>query len=125
MVKGVNWCKKQDHEIDYELVHKTCENPHPKGCANCEHYSYKVPRGEYFVTGKMPSQAQWIMIDVGLEEFSVADLTEFQDTVGMLVAALTQLQGKGLLKVKFVNEDEGPVLTFKAKDLLRELGEIT
>lgn len=65
------------------------------------------------------------MIDVGLEEFSVADLTEFQDTVGMLVAALTQLQGKGLLKVKFVNEDEGPVLTFKAKDLLRELGEIT
>ena len=82
-------------------------------------------RGEYFVTGKMPLWAQWIMIDVGLEEFSSDELTEMQKATGRVVTALIKLQKKGLLKVRFVNEDEGPILTFKAKDLLSELREIT
>ena len=84
-----------------------------------------VPRGKYFVTGKMPPWAQWMMIDVGLEEFSSDELTEMQRAIGRVVTALIKLQKKGLLKVKFVDEDEGPILTFKAKDLVEELRKIT
>lgn len=38
---GLNWCSKYEHEIDYELVHNICENPHPKGCARCPHITFR------------------------------------------------------------------------------------
>ena len=38
---GLNWCSKYQHEIDYDLVHQICESLHPKGCANCQHSTYR------------------------------------------------------------------------------------
>jgi len=37
----MNWCRKYDHEVDDELVHRICEDSHPKGCANCSEIGYK------------------------------------------------------------------------------------
>lgn len=36
-VERGTWCMKYGHWVDYKLVHEICEDPHPKGCANCEH----------------------------------------------------------------------------------------
>jgi len=41
---GLNWCSKYEREIDYELVHQVCEALHPKGCANCQHITFRKIR---------------------------------------------------------------------------------
>lgn len=76
-------------------------------------------------TFAMSPWMEWILLEAGFKlETEEDDLTSYQNYVGTFAAVLHRLLEKGKLAWSFTVEEDGPTLTFKAKDLLKELSEL-